>query len=75
MRVYEIMFLIPDLLKTLHENGIKTEDYVYIEMYKEYLNMKNRGHKTTYIVATLSEKYHICERKVYKVMERMERRC
>jgi len=75
MKVYEIMFLVPDLLKILHENGIKSEDYKWIDLYKEYLTMKNMGHKTSYIVAVLGERYHICERKVYKVLRLMERDC
>lgn len=75
MKVYEIMFLIPDLLKTLHENGIKTEDYKWIELYKDYLRMRTMRHKTSYIVAVLSDKYGICERKVYKTIKKMDASC
>ena len=75
MKIYEIMFLVPDLLKTLHENGIKTEDYKWIGLYRDYLAMKALGHKTGYIVAVLAERYGVCERKVYKVVSLMERDC
>ena len=71
MKVYEIMFLMPELLKVLYECGIKSEDYKWIEMYRKYLDMKAMGHKTSYTVAVLSEEYKICERKVYKVLKKM----
>ena len=71
MKVYEIMFLVPDLLKALHECGIKTDDYKWVGMYRKYMSMKAVGHKTSYIVACLSDEYKICERKVYKVLKRM----
>jgi len=73
MKVYKILFLVPELLETLHKNGIKTGDYKWINLYKEYLNMKSMHHKTGYIVAVLAERYGICERKVYKILAKMNR--
>lgn len=63
------------MLKTLHEHGIKMEDYQYLPMADEFDIMKDMGHKTTYIIAHLSEKYGICERKVYKIVGKMMMRC
>ena len=71
MKVYELVKLGGELLKTMSECGIKSEDYKWIEMYRKYLDMKAMGHKTSYTVAVLSEEYKICERKVYKVLKKM----
>lgn len=63
------------MLKRLHDLGISTNDYKYLPMVEEFENMKKKGLKTTYIVAVLSEKYDICERKVYKVLRHFHADC
>ena len=75
MKVYEIISLAPEMLKTLHESGIKPDDYKYINLYHEYTKIKKQGNKTVYAVAVLSSRYGICERKVYKIIKRMEQDC
>ena len=75
MKVYEILSLNPEFLKRLHDFGIKQDDYQWVELYQDYRRMKRNGEKMVYIVASLGDKYHICERKVYKVIRRMEQDC
>ena len=75
MKVYEILSLAPEMLKTLHKYGIKTGDYKYINLYHEYTQIKKQGNKTVYAVAVLSTRYGICERKVYKIINCMEQDC
>lgn len=75
MTVYEVVSLNKELLKTLHKNGIKSEDYKWLDLYEDYMHMKKAGEKTSYIVATLSAKYKVCERQVYKVIKNMGRNC
>jgi hypothetical protein len=61
------------MLQTLHKNGSHIDDYEYLAMYSDYLRMKAEGEKVAYIVAVLKEKYHVCERKIYKVVKMMGR--
>lgn len=75
MKVFEILSLNPEFLKRLHELGIRQDDYQWIGLYREYRQMKDAGEKMVYIVALLADRYHICERKVYKVIQNMEREC
>lgn len=75
MKVYEILSLNPEFLKTLHEFGIRNDDYQWLGMYREYCSMRTKGNKIVFIVAYLSDKYGICERKVYKVIKHMEKDC
>ena len=60
-----------NMLKVLHENGIKVSDYLHLDLLDDYERMKGEGEKTSYIVAVLAEKYKMCERKVYKVLRKM----
>ena len=45
--------------------GIRPDDVQYIELYNEYNKLHTNGEKVSYIVAVLSHRYGICERKVY----------
>ena len=73
MKVAEILIFGKEMLETLHRNGSHISDYEYISLYQDYLRMKAEGEKMSYIVAVLKEKYHVCERKIYKVVKMMGR--
>lgn len=75
MKVYEILSLNQEILERLHGFGIRLGDFKWLELHKEYISMKNAGHKMMYVVAYLAEKYEICERKVYKIIKDMEKEC
>lgn len=75
MRVVEILKLSFPILETLHKKGINMGDCKYMEMYNDFEKMKSNGDKTTYIVAVLSSKYNICERKVYKIISKLSKDC
>ena len=71
MKVAELLSFAKVMLETLHKNGSHISDYEYLAMYDDYIQMKEQGNKTAYIIAVLKEKYHICERKIYKVVALM----
>jgi hypothetical protein len=75
MKVKELIKIGEKLMKMLHERGINMSDYQYLPMIDEFDLMKNTGHKTTYIIAHLAEKYGVCERKVYKIVGKMIMNC
>lgn len=75
MTNYEILRLHKDFLATLDAMGIRASDHHYITLYEEYSAMKDKGLKTSYIVAYLSERHHVCERTVYAVIKRLQRPC
>lgn len=75
MTVFEILSFNKELLNRLFSFGIKVGDYVYVDLYKDYIQMRNNGNKMTYIVAVLSETYAISERKVYSVINRLGKDC
>lgn len=61
------------ILETLSDNGIRTSDYKYIEMFNDYERMLAAGEKVTFIVATLCEKYNTSESTAYRVLRRFKR--
>lgn len=75
MKVKDLVKIGKEIMKMLHERGINMEYYQHLPMVEEFDVMKDMGHKTTYIVAHLSEKYGICERKIYKIIGKMMTDC
>ena len=75
MKVLELLKISCEMMKMLHKSGISIDDYKYLPMLKDFEKMKECGEKTTYIVIILSEKYNICQRKVYKVLKRLFADC
>ena len=51
------------------------KDVEYIDLYNDYREMVGNGDKVSYVVAVLSERYHVCERKVYNLIKRFGRHC
>uniref|UniRef100_A0AB33JAQ4 Mor transcription activator domain-containing protein n=1 Tax=Prevotella sp. GTC17260 TaxID=3236796 RepID=A0AB33JAQ4_9BACT len=56
-------------------SGIKLEDAEYVDLYTDYTTLLDRGEKVSYIVARLSEKYAVSERKVYMLIKRFQNDC
>ena len=75
MTRYEILSFNKELLRRLSCVGVKTEDFRYVDLFEDYSRMRKAGDKTTYIVAILSDKYAISERKVYDVIRHLSEDC
>lgn len=75
MTIYEILSFNKELLHRLSDVGIKTGDYKYVDLFRDFTKMIREGNKTTYAVAVLSDKYRISERKVYDVIRYMSKDC
>lgn len=75
MKVIELLNFNRELLKKLQVAGIRLEDTMYIDLYADYTGLLNQGEKVSYIVAVLSEKYSVSERKVYILIKRFQSDC
>ena len=75
MKVIEILNLNKELLKKFQIAGIRMEDVEYIDLFNEYRTLLSQGEKVSYIVAVLSTKYQVSERKVYDLIRRFKSDC
>ena len=75
MKVFEILNFNRELLKRLQQAEIRIYDVGYIELYNDYRVMLGDGEKVSYIVATLADRYHVSERKVYTLIKRYGQEC
>jgi hypothetical protein len=75
MKIIEILTFNRELLEKLRKIGVSLEDCRYIDLYNDYKIMHDKGLKVTYIVAVLSAKYDISERKVYSLIKQFRKDC
>lgn len=75
MTLFEILNFNRELLKRLISLGFKLDDCRYLELYRDYVQMRRGGDKVTYIVSVLSERYSVSERKIYSIIKHMETDC
>ena len=64
-----------ELIKRLKIAGIRLEDEEFVDLYTDYTTLLSRGEKVSYIVARLSDKYAVSERKVYTLIKRFKSDC
>ena len=75
MKIIEVLKFNRELIKRLKIAGIRLEDEEFADLYTDYTTLLNRGEKVSYIVARLSEKYAVSERKVYMLIKRFQSDC
>lgn len=75
MKIIEILKFNRELIKRLKTTGIRLEDEEFVDLYTDYTNLLKRGEKVSYIVALLSERYAVSERKVYTLIKRFKSDC
>ena len=75
MKIIDVLKFNQEPLCRLRKTGIRLEDTKYIGLFDDYKAMRNQGEKISYIVALLSERYGICERKVYSLVKRFQPDC
>ena len=72
MKIIELLRFNREILKRMSNNDIKTNDWVYVEMFNEYEQMRDRGDKVTWIVSYLAEKYGCSERSINRIISRFK---
>lgn len=75
MKIIEILKFNRELIKRLKIAGIRLEDEAFVDLYTDYTTLLEHGEKVSYIVARLSEKYAVSERKVYMLIKRFQSDC
>lgn len=75
MTLYEVLAINKEMIIRQQEYGAKPDDCRYIDLYRDYLQLRDDGEKVTYIVSLLSERYHVSERKVYSLVKRFGQHC
>lgn len=63
------------MIIALKNANLGLNDTQYIGLFDEYTEGQACGLKTSYLVASLADKYHISERKVYNLLKKFKNDC
>lgn len=75
MTIFEVLNFNRELLERLRRIGVRLEDTAYIDHIVDYNNMVGAGDKVSYVVAVLSDKYNVSERKAYSLIKHFQNDC
>ena len=75
MTTIEMLQISRELLNRIRAAGIRLDDTDYIDLYYDYCKIVGEGCKVSYAVASLADKYHISERKVYMLLRKFGKHC
>ena len=75
MKVVELLKIGGELLKLMSEHDVKRDDYKFVKMYHEYLNMRRNGVKYRAVIQILSEEYHTSKASIERAIRRLGREC
>lgn len=70
MKAIELLKISRDLLKTMSEFDLRTDDYRFIDMFEEYKKLCGEGCKKDAIYYILSEKYNVSESTIKRAVRR-----
>lgn len=73
MKVVEYLKIGRELLKLMSNHDLKRDDYLYIELYEEYMMMRGEGEKVDYILRFLSNKYKLSESTIKRIVRRLSK--
>ncbi len=75
MTNYEALIFIRGIIDILARLDVKPADYKYMDLYREYLEMRGQGEKKTYIEAVLTQKWTISRAKYYTLLRDFGKVC
>lgn len=75
MKKIEILKFNREVIEKLISLDIPLKYVWYVDMFEDYSIMVLKGYKKSYIVAFLAEKYHVCERQIYKLVRKLKEEC
>ena len=75
MTVFEILKFNREIIERLREDHISLDDTRYINLFDDYLSLVGSGHKVSYAVAILSDRYKVSIRKIYSIIKHFQNDC
>lgn len=73
MKAVEFLKIGRVLLKTMSILDLRRDDYIHIELYEEYAEMRREGEKSDYVLSYLANKYKVSESTIKRVVKRFSK--
>lgn len=75
MKVYEMLKLGTETLKTMSHNGILLNDYLYVDAYEQFKHMRSLGVKYDNALSDLAKERHIAKCTLQRAFKRLSKEC
>jgi hypothetical protein len=73
MRISKLIKISIGMLKLLSENGIRIDDWQYVDVYEDFLNMRKNKVKYRVAIKMLADEKHISQRTLERAFKRLSR--
>lgn len=73
MRLYEFLMLYKSLFVTMARNGISQDYTIYLELYKDYCLMLERGQKEAEIRIFLQKRYKLSASTLKRIIKELNK--
>jgi hypothetical protein len=75
MKVVELLKIGGELLKLMSKHDVLRDDWRFVPMYEEFLNMRSNGLKYRECIRILSHDYHVSQATVERAIRRLKSNC
>ena len=75
MKVYEMLKLGSETLKTMSQNGVYLNDYEYLEAYEQFKAMRSNNVKYDCAIMEISRELNIAKRTLQRAFKRLSKDC
>lgn len=73
MTNYELLTMNRSMVEVLLANHININDVQNLQIFEQFMEMKQQGHKVSYITVFLADKYGMTDRGIYNIIKRLSR--
>lgn len=73
MKIINFVELVAKILEMMSVNDIRTGDEKFVQLFREYEQMRKAGEKYSVCIMVLSERYGVSESTVSRVVRRLSR--
>ena len=75
MKVVELLRIAGEMLKRMSDNDVLRDDWRFVPMYEEFMNMRSMGVKYAEVIRMLAEDYNIGRSTVERAIRRLSKEC
>ena len=74
MRRADLIMFNAEMMRKLKEAGIRLDDYKYVDMWRDYLEMLKTAESRKEVMLSLADRYGITDRQVYNIIKHLEKK-
>ena len=73
MRRADLIMFNAEMMRKLKEAGIRLDDYKYVDMWRDYVEMLKTAESREEVMLSLADRYGITDRQVYNIIKHLEK--